>query len=94
MTKESENDGDLKVVFQAPDQITADLVQSFLVAEGIPSMLRPRKGNYAAAKGRFYIRKYEWGDIIAPVKYVDQCREIISAYLAGVPEDVIEEEAK
>ncbi len=94
MVRENKLSEDLEVVFQAPDQITADLVQSFLVAEGIPSVMKPRKRSNAGAIGRFFGKKYDWGDIAAPAEYANQCREIISAYMAGVPEDVMSEEAK
>jgi len=94
MVRENKLSEDLEVVFQAPDQITADLVQSFLVAEGIPSVQKPRKRSNAGAEGRLFGRKYDWGDIAAPPEYANQCREIINAYMAGVPEDEMTEEAK
>lgn len=94
MIKINNKSEDLEVVYQAPDEITADMVHSFLVAEGIPAVTIPRKNSRTGARGRFFARKYDLGDIAVPVEYADQSREIIEAYLTGVHESPEAEDAK
>lgn len=75
----------LEVVFRAPNEYTADLVHGLLVSEGIPTLIESRMVPWM--NGVMELGEGYWGDIVVPAEYADRSREMITSYLAGIPED-------
>ena len=74
---------DLVVVFQAPDEIIANLVHGLLIGEGIPALLQSRQVPWM--DGVFKMGEGYWGDVVVPTEYAAKSRELIQAYQEKQP---------
>ena len=68
----------LKPVFRAPDQTTADLVRGLLESEGIAAYIDSRQ--VAWLDGVMTMATGYWGDVVVPAELEPQALEIITAY--------------
>lgn len=82
---------DLKPVFRAPDQTTADLVRALLVSEGIAAYLDSRQ--VAWFDGVMTMATGYWGDVVVLADQEARAREIIQAYEAAPVTDAEVENA-
>lgn len=81
MTDEIHGQGeDLVVVFRAPDEFTANLVNGLLVGEDIPVVLESRQVPWM--DGVMKMGEGYWGDVVVPREHADRARKIIEAYQA------------
>ena len=72
---------DLKPVFRAPDQTTADLVRGLLASEGVAAYIDSRQ--VAWLDGVMTMATGYWGDVVVPAEQAPQALEIIAAYEAA-----------
>ena len=70
----------LIVVYKAPDEVTANVVQGLLTGEDIPAVLESRMIPWM--DGVMKMGEGYWGDVVVPEEYVERSREIIEAYEA------------
>ena len=81
MADEIQGQGEnLVVVFRAPDEYVASVVQGLLVGEDIPVILESRMA--AMYDGILKADVGYWGDVVVPREFADRAREIIEAYQA------------
>lgn len=69
---------DLKPVFRAPDQTTADIVRGVLTSEGIAAYIDSRQ--VAWLDGVMTMATGYWGDVVVPAEQESTALEIIKAY--------------
>lgn len=69
---------DLVIVYRAPDEVTANLVQGLLEGEGVPVMLQ--SGQVPWMDGVMKVDKGYWGDVVVPKEHADRAKQIIAAY--------------
>ena len=82
MTDEIQGQGEnLVVVFRAPDEYVASVVQGLLAGEDIPVVLESRQ--VAQMDGVFRMGEGYWGNVVVPRQFADRAREIIEAYQAA-----------
>lgn len=79
---ESGQGGELVEVYRAPDQISAEMVKSYLDDERIPAIIESRQipwydGIMKAAEGF-------WGTIMVPEEYAERARQVVQVFLDGV----------
>ena len=79
--EEREQAGDLIVVFRAPDEFTANMVQGLLVGEDIPAQIQSRMVPWM--DGVFKVDVGYWGDVVVPKECAARSRELIEAYQPG-----------
>lgn len=79
--EEREQAGDLRVVFRAPDEFTANMVCGLLVGEDIPAVIQSRMVPWM--DGVFKVDVGYWGDVVVPRECAARSRELIQAYQDG-----------
>lgn len=85
-----EGGSDLTVVYTAPDQPVAEIVQGLLEAEGIHVLVHSED---SAILPILDPRAEDWGEILVPAADAAHAREVIAAYLSGrVAEADLEDE--
>ena len=72
---------DLISVFQAPNEVTANIVRGLLVGEDIPVMIKSRQ--VPMYDGALTMGEGYWGDIVVPERFAERSRQIIAAYESG-----------
>ncbi len=69
---------DLVIVYRAPDEVTANLLQGLLEGEGVPVMLQSAQVPWM--DGVMKVDKGYWGDVVVPREHAERAREILNAY--------------
>lgn len=79
MSEEDRAQGeDLVIVYRAPDEVIASLLQGLLEGEGVPVMLQ--SGQVPWMDGVMKVDKGYWGDVVVPKEHAEKARKIILAY--------------
>lgn len=87
----SENEGqELVPVFEANDELAAELVLGLLESEGVPAMIHPHELILESALSE---DPGGWGEIVVPESEADRARKIIEEYLSAANADTPEPKA-
>lgn len=78
----------LVVVYRAPNQYIANLVQGLLASEDIPAIIESRQVPWY--DGVMTMGEGYWGDVVVPEKYAEQSRQIIDAYEPDFQDEGVE----
>ena len=77
---------DWEVVQEIPNEFVGNLIKGVLEGEGINAVVRPHE---IAALGGVRLES-EWGAVLVHTDQVQNAKTVVQDYLAGLPEDAIE----
>ena len=77
---------DWEVVQEIPNEFVGNLIAGVLEGEGIDAVVRPHE---IPALGGVRLES-EWGEVLVHADQVQNAKSIIEDYLAGLPEDTLE----
>ena len=77
---------DWEVVQEIPNEFVGNLIAGVLEGEGIDAVVRPHE---ISALGGVRLES-EWGAVLVHADQVQNAKSIIEDYLAGLPEDALE----
>ena len=77
---------DWEVVQEIPNEFVGNLIAGVLEGEGIDAVVRPHE---ISALGGVRLES-EWGEVLVHADQVQNGKSIIEDYLAGLPEDALE----
>ena len=77
---------DWEVVQEIPNEFVGNLIAGVLEGEGIDAVVQPHE---ISALGGVRLES-EWGEVLVHADQVQNAKSIIGDYLAGLPEDALE----
>jgi hypothetical protein len=80
---------DLVVVYHAPDQLSAEVVKSYLDDEGIPAVIESKM--VAWMDGLMKMGEGYWGNVVAPAEHAERAKLVVQAFLDGASQSTNEQ---
>ena len=81
---------DWEVVQEIPNEFVGNLIKGVLEGEGIEAVVRPHE---ISALGGIRLES-EWGELLVHADQVQAAKTLVQDYLAGLPEDALENSDK